>query len=169
MMNARSSGIVRAMRNVRGLVAAELLLSLTLVGLVAAAAVPAVDLLAARSHHAERVEAVTSLDHAMQDYFKKKGNYPPCCGWRDPPGAKAGTPAPWNPSLGGWRALLWSPGAEEVNYRYQFWSWGPDERAPDSYLIEAVGDSDHNGVESYYWEVWTRGHKMYAGNLRPEE
>ncbi len=154
------------MRALRGVVAAELLLGFTILGIVAATAVPAVNLLAARSHHRERAVVLDGLNASLDHYYRARGTYPVGRGLRNPPGVAPGIPAPWNPSMGSWRTLAYLPDGP-VSYRYRYWSW--PEGAPDTYLIEAVGDVDRDGVESHYWELWSHGKRLYVGDLRPEE
>ncbi len=147
-------------RYVRGLALVEALLGLLLLTTSVAFLVTAGSLLASHQRRTERDRTMVGIRGALEEHLQKRGNYPESFGAPNPSVGSPGVPGPWDTNGAGWRQLNYAPEGE-VEFRYQVWTW------TDGYLISATGDDDRNGIPSYYWEVWSGGKRVYAGDLRP--
>jgi prepilin-type N-terminal cleavage/methylation domain-containing protein len=127
----------------RGFTLVELVVSLTLLGLLASLALPELSGVVVRAKQGEREVMMNAILQAVNDYAREHGGQLPGDGPlllpRNPDHVPDGSRQLFSPGLGHWGTLDWVPEGP-LYFRYDV-----TRPAPDTVVITAQADLDHNG------------------------
>ena len=122
----------------KGFTILELSYVLAVIGILAAATIPAYDLLLRRARASEAPTTLEAIAHAELQHFRDRGAYLACPAEGEVPKV----PQPF-PTAACWKTLQIAIGAD-VRYRYGVTLEG------DSFVATAEGDLDRDGTPSRY-------------------
>ena len=127
----------------RGFTVVELVVVVTVIGLLASLALPQLSGVVVRAKQGEREVMMNAILQSMNDYASTHGGQLPGDGPlalpRNPDHAPDGSRQFFSPGLGAWGALGWTPEGP-LYFRYDV-----TRTAPDTVVITAQADLDHNG------------------------
>ena len=127
----------------RGFTLIELVISITIIGLIAALALPGLSGAVVRTKQGEREVMMNAIIQAVNDYASTHGGQLPGGATpdlpRNPDHMPDGSRQSFSPGVGHWAELGWTPEGP-LYYRYDVTS-----PAPDTVVVTAQADLDRNG------------------------
>jgi len=133
----------------------ELMIVVSIIGLLSAIAIPGYKLFVWRAERTERVLLVAAIEESVKDYFQNANALPDMSAAPvNPPLLPAGSPPRrFNAKLPGWNALAFSP---ELFVRYSYFVSTTNVPIP-TFTVFAYGDLDSDGVINTYFHTWQVG------------
>jgi type IV pilus assembly protein PilA len=147
----------------KGFTLIELMVVVTIIGILASVAIPEFGKLVLRAKAAERYEVMLRIKKAVADTYLQHGSIPG--GLMTGQWQPTGLPSPAK-RVPDWKAPGWVDvfrSTEEVEgstyYSYQFTA--DDTVNPPTLLVESLGDLDGDGVTSYRFVLYQRVNGLY--------
>jgi prepilin-type N-terminal cleavage/methylation domain-containing protein len=137
---------MNAPRRSRGFTLVELMLVVSIIGILSSVAIPEFGKFSYRARTAERRTIMASIAHAMSDVSLNRGAIPNTTGAWNPAGAPTTFKRTFDPQQPGW-SLLPLEVEGQTYYSYQFVSINLPPAQP-TLVIEAAGDLDGDGAQS---------------------
>ncbi len=145
----------------RGFTLLELMVVVTIVGLLSSIALPSFNRMLLRARTAERRAVLRGIQQVVEDYYIQNDRYPTgATPWTtisttwNPPLPPQPVKRPMDPTVFGWSTLYMSLNVQGGTY-YSYMVFAMDQPAPGvrQMQVYAVGDLDADGAYSWKWRI----------------